>query len=86
MVYIEYFSFPDVSALAGPKVEQQLRTHGFGYRAKYIQQSAKAIQEKGKYWLSSLRDVGYEDAHKGDFSPHLLISLLPLPSINRHYT
>ena len=38
----------------------------FGYRAKYIQQSAKVILEKGKDWLVGLRDVGYEDAHKGD--------------------
>ena len=34
---ISYHSFPAVSALAGDGVEQNLRSLGFGYRAKYIQ-------------------------------------------------
>jgi N-glycosylase/DNA lyase len=63
---VEYFSFPNVNALSDSKVEGQLRAHGFGYRAKFIQQSAKAIQEKGTDWLGGLRHVDYEIAHKGD--------------------
>lgn len=34
---IPYYSFPAVSALAGPGVEEKLRGLGFGYRARYIQ-------------------------------------------------
>ena len=65
----EYYTFPRVSALAGNKVEQELRDAGFGYRAKFINQSAKAIVKKnraeGQCWLSTLRDLPYSEARAG---------------------
>lgn len=61
----QYYSFPNVSVLAGPTVEQQLRKQGFGYRAKYIYQSAKMIVDKGVEWLYELKNVDYEQAHQG---------------------
>ncbi|CAG8713827.1 9533_t:CDS:2, partial [Racocetra fulgida] len=39
---------------------------GFGYRAKYITQTAKYLTENysdGEKWLSSLRNVDYKEAH-----------------------
>ena len=36
----EYFAFPPIEKLAEEGVEARLRELGFGYRAKYIQQSA----------------------------------------------
>jgi len=65
---VQHYSFPSVSVLSCSKVEQQLREQGFGYRAKFIQQSAKIIQEKGLNWLYELRKVSYEQAHQGKSS------------------
>ncbi|EDO27821.1 predicted protein [Nematostella vectensis] len=63
---IDYFSFPTVSSLADPKVEQDLRSMGFGYRAKFINKSAQLITEYGgQDWLLSLRKQSYQDAHSG---------------------
>ena len=36
----DYFAFPPIEKLAEEGVEARLRELGFGYRAKYIQQSA----------------------------------------------
>ena len=61
----EYFSFPPLEALSVPGVEEKLRELGFGYRAKYIQQSAKSILDKGGVsWLTGLRKQQYSDARK----------------------
>lgn len=61
----EYFSFPPLEALSVPGVEGKLRELGFGYRAKYIQQSAKSILDNGGVsWLTGLRKQQYSDARK----------------------
>jgi N-glycosylase/DNA lyase len=55
-----YYDFPHPSALAHPSVEQNLRTLGFGYRAKYIQSTAYTIAHvKPAGWLTSLRTLSY---------------------------
>lgn len=60
----EYFSFPDLNALAKNGVEDNLRKLGFGYRAKYIQKSASEILEKdGLKWFQKVQEMNYEDAH-----------------------
>ena len=52
-----YHDFPTPSALVGPDVEQHLRQLGFGYRAKYLHQTAVLIaKEHGQGWLDSLRN------------------------------
>lgn len=59
----EFYTFPRVAALAGEGVEENLRKLGFGYRAKYIQQSARLIEEYGgEDWLHSLRNMEYKEA------------------------
>lgn len=59
-----FYTFPTIHNLAQNGVEEKLRELGFGYRAKYISQTAKCIQEKhNPDWLHSLRSVNYEDAH-----------------------
>lgn len=51
-----YYSFPSVEVLAKPGVEEELRTLGFGYRAKYISSTAQYIMEnRDANWLHSLR-------------------------------
>jgi len=61
----EYFSFPPLEALSVPGVEGKLRELGFGYRAKYIQQSAKSILDNGGVsWLAGLREQEYSDARR----------------------
>lgn len=59
-----WYSFPKVSSLASPGVEETLRDNGFGYRAKYIHKSAQMIMERGgDPWLHSLRSLSYSDCH-----------------------
>ncbi|TQV99785.1 N-glycosylase/DNA lyase [Cordyceps javanica] len=49
--------FPTPDALSGDKVESHLRELGFGYRAKYIAQTARVIaKEKPAGWLETLRN------------------------------
>ena len=58
-----YYNFPSIEALAEPKVEAKLRELGFGYRAKFIQQSAvKILANGGSDWLRDLRTVSYGEA------------------------
>ncbi|CAO1615287.1 unnamed protein product [Parajaminaea phylloscopi] len=42
---IDYYPFPAPSTLARPGVEAELRALGFGYRAKYLHESAKLLCE-----------------------------------------
>jgi len=61
----KYYCFPPVASLSKPQVEAKLRVLGFGYRSKYIQQSAKFIQAQGgDSWLFGLRDLKYEEARE----------------------
>jgi len=41
-----YHSFPPPSALASPEVATELRALGFGYRAGFIQKTAKMLVER----------------------------------------
>ncbi|XP_067660776.1 N-glycosylase/DNA lyase-like isoform X2 [Haliotis asinina] len=60
-----YHSFPQISALAASGVEAKLRELGFGYRAKYINVTAKYICENhSEEWLYSLRNMPYEDTKR----------------------
>lgn len=50
-----YHDFPTPEALAGKDTESKLRALGFGYRARYIYQTAVMVsQEREKGWLASL--------------------------------
>lgn len=52
-----YHDFPMPSALTGNQVESHLRELGFGYRAKYIAQTARIVaNEKPNEWLETLRN------------------------------
>ncbi|KAM4563509.1 N-glycosylase/DNA lyase isoform 1-T2 [Odontesthes bonariensis] len=58
-----YYDFPTLSALADGSVEARLRDLGFGYRARFLQQSAKQIlHTHGLQWLEGLRRVPYLEA------------------------
>ncbi|XP_047438711.1 N-glycosylase/DNA lyase [Mugil cephalus] len=58
-----YHDFPSLSALADSSVEACLRDLGFGYRARFLQQSAKQILDNhGLQWLEGLRRVPYLEA------------------------
>lgn len=55
-----YHAFPDCETLAGADVEPALRAAKFGYRAKFIQQSAKQIVDLGgTEWFAGLRTMPY---------------------------
>ncbi|XP_056130162.1 N-glycosylase/DNA lyase [Lampris incognitus] len=58
-----YYDFPSLSTLADSSVEACLRDLGFGYRARFLQQSAKQILDThGPQWLQGLRSVPYLQA------------------------
>ncbi|KAM9350533.1 N-glycosylase/DNA lyase [Symphorus nematophorus] len=60
---ISYYDFPSLSALADSSVEACLRDLGFGYRARFLQQSAKQILDThGLQWLEGLRSAPYLQA------------------------
>lgn len=60
-----YHDFPSLSALADSNVEARLRELGFGYRAGFLQKSAKKILDNhGLQWLEGLRSVPYLQAHE----------------------
>jgi N-glycosylase/DNA lyase len=53
----EYHDFPRPRDLTGDGVESHLRELGFGYRAKYIAQTARMVAlEREAGWLDSLRN------------------------------
>ncbi|KAM9374752.1 N-glycosylase/DNA lyase isoform 1-T2 [Phaethornis superciliosus] len=58
-------AFPPLSALTGADAEAQLRALGFGYRAKFVSGSARAIAEGlGAEGLHRLRSVPYAEARR----------------------
>ncbi|GAA6216389.1 N-glycosylase/DNA lyase [Lates japonicus] len=58
-----YYDFPSLTALADSSVEARLRDLGFGYRARFLQQSAKQVLDThGLQWLEGLRGVPYLQA------------------------
>ncbi|NXI85676.1 OGG1 lyase, partial [Rhipidura dahli] len=60
-----FHAFPSVSALAGDDVEARLRTLGFGYRAKFVSGSARAIAKGlGTEGLCQLRTEPYAEARR----------------------
>ncbi|ESZ99570.1 8-oxoguanine DNA glycosylase [Sclerotinia borealis F-4128] len=52
-----FHDFPKPEALNSPGVESHLRVLGFGYRAKYIAQTASIVASKPQDWLENLRNV-----------------------------
>lgn len=76
---LTYHPFPSPSALADPSVGSQLRDLGFGYRAGFVQRTAKMLVdthgsskltthgqplEASEIWLRQLRNVSTENARQ----------------------
>ncbi|XP_073675613.1 N-glycosylase/DNA lyase [Garra rufa] len=60
---VAYHDFPPLQALTDPSVETRLRDLGFGYRARFLQQSSQTIvNSHGPDWLQSLRSAPYLQA------------------------
>lgn len=61
----DYYAFPTLEALnKQDNLESKLRDLGFGYRAKFIQASAREIAEKGGLnWIQNLQKMNYHNAH-----------------------
>ncbi|KAI8074802.1 DNA glycosylase [Gongronella butleri] len=58
----DYYGFPALEKLATTQTESKLRALGFGYRAKYIHQTAHMLKDvHPDDWLMSLRKMDYED-------------------------
>uniref|UniRef100_A0A8D2NIQ3 N-glycosylase/DNA lyase n=1 Tax=Zonotrichia albicollis TaxID=44394 RepID=A0A8D2NIQ3_ZONAL len=60
-----FHAFPSLSALTGADAEARLRALGFGYRAKFVSGSARAIAEGlGPEGLCQLRSAPYAEARR----------------------
>ncbi|XP_056102719.1 N-glycosylase/DNA lyase [Rhinichthys klamathensis goyatoka] len=60
---VAYHDFPPLQELTDPSVEMRLRDLGFGYRARFLQQSSQIIvNSHGPDWLQSLRSAPYLQA------------------------
>ncbi|KAJ3160854.1 8-oxoguanine glycosylase ogg1 [Geranomyces michiganensis] len=60
-----YYNFPTIARLAQPGVEDELRKLGFGYRARYIAESARyIITNHDELWLDSLRGRDYTECRE----------------------
>ncbi|NXP76043.1 OGG1 lyase, partial [Ramphastos sulfuratus] len=60
-----FHAFPSLSALTGADTEDRLRALGFGYRAKFVSGTARAIAEGlGAEGLRGLRAVPYAEARR----------------------
>lgn len=71
----DYYDFPEPKALAQEGVEANLRKLGFGYRARYLYQTACMVVEKPDGWLDSLRNpeapiLGCKVQDAGEWSAH----------------
>jgi len=55
--YGKIYAFPTLKDLIQKTSEEKLRNMGFGYRAKYIVESLKYINEKGIDWLYNLENM-----------------------------
>lgn len=70
-----YHDFPPPEALTGKDVETRLRNLGFGYRAKYIYQTAVMVaEERESGWLNGLQNpespaFGVEPVPGGEMKP-----------------
>ena len=71
----DFYDMPAASALAAPGVEAHLRQLGFGYRAKYLYQTALMIcHEHDAGWLDELRNpespiLGAKPSNAGEMLP-----------------
>lgn len=60
-----YYSFPSIETLIGKQIEEDLKIAKFGYRAKFIRQTAEKIFEFGSdKWIEKLKNMEYEGAKK----------------------
>lgn len=60
-----HYTFPNIEDLIGDKVEEDLKIAKFGYRAKFIRQTAEKIYELGgDKWIDNLKNMDYVSAKK----------------------
>ena len=70
-----YYDMPSPVVLTKPGVEGQLRQLGFGYRAKYLHQTALMLtQDHEEDWLNTLRNpespaFGFKTGNAGEMLP-----------------
>lgn len=60
-----YYAFPNIEKLIGRNIEEDLKTAKFGYRAKFILQTAEKIFKLGcNEWIEKLKNMDYDGAKK----------------------
>lgn len=58
----DYYTFPSLSSLCADGMELQLKSMGFGYRAKYVHQTVLKLSQEfgGEKWLEDLKQIPYQ--------------------------
>lgn len=60
-----YYTFPNIEKLIGEQIEEDLKAAKFGYRAKFIRQTAvKMFKLGGEKWIEDLKNMDYNNAKK----------------------
>lgn len=60
-----YYAFPSIEKLIGEQIEEDLKIAKFGYRAKFIRQTAEKMVELGnEKWIEKLKNMDYDSAKK----------------------
>lgn len=60
-----YYTFPNIEKLIGENIEEDLKIAKFGYRAKYIRQTAEKMFKLGcEEWIEKLKNMNYDNAKK----------------------
>jgi len=60
-----FYNFPSIKELAATGVEAKLRQLGFGYRARYVSETARKLEEFGsEMWLENLKKIPYAEAKR----------------------
>lgn len=61
----DFYTFPNIDQLIGKNIEEDLKIAKFGYRAKFICQTAEKIFELGGIkWIEKLKNMDYDNAKK----------------------
>lgn len=61
----DFYAFPNIDQLIGGNIEEDLKIAKFGYRAKFISQTAEKIFELGGIkWIEKLKNMDYDSAKK----------------------
>jgi len=61
---VERYDFPGIDEILAAPTETLFRECNLAYRARSIQAVARALRSRPTYWLASLQELSYAEAHR----------------------